>query len=152
MQEIDTRDILSKLKDGLTTGLRVVNIRSKEAYDSIKIKNEIRGLRKLRSRKVFDMGGTIYRTYKHKGNVNEEIIMEKCSEIEGIENSIADWEKKLEIVHLNAKKALGSLKALSKPSVIAICECGTEIHEGTERCETCSRPVGPSVAEDIQRR
>lgn len=149
MKEIDTRDILSRLKDGLNTGLRVVNIRSKEAYDSIKIKNEIRGLRKRRSRKVFDMGSTIYRTYKHKGNVNEDIIMEKCSEIEGIENSIADWENKLELVHLNARKALGSLKALSKPRVIAICECGTEIHEGAERCEACSRPVEPSVADEM---
>ena len=42
----DNGDILSVLKNSISKGLRVVNIRSKEAYGTVKIKNQISGNRK----------------------------------------------------------------------------------------------------------
>lgn len=114
-ETIDSRDMLSKFKDGLNKGLRIVNIRSKEAYDALKIKNSIRQLNKKRANAIFDMGNSIYRSYKHKGAVNGDNIESKCSAIEEIEKEIEEWEEKLTLVHEEANKALGSVKALEKP-------------------------------------
>ena len=116
MSEItDSRDMLSRFKDGLNKGLRIVNIRSKEAYDALKIKNTIRQLSKRRTDAILDMGNSIYRSYKHKGTVNGDNIESKCSDIEKIEKEIEDWEEKLRLVHEEANKVLGSVKALEKP-------------------------------------
>lgn len=142
MAEImDTRDILNRFKDGLNKGLRIVNIRSKEAYDTLKIKNSIRQLARRRRDTVLDMGNAIYRSYKHKGSINGESIQARCAEIERIEGEIEDWEEKLRLVHLNARKALGSVRALAKPRVVAVCECGAEVFEGTRFCGKCFKKI-----------
>lgn len=142
MSEIlDTRDMLSMVKDGIHRGLRIVNIRSKEAYDALKIKNNIRRLARRRRDTVLDMGNAIYRSYKHKGSINGDNIQARCAEIEWIEGEIEEWEEKLRLVHLNAEKALGSVKALAKPRVVAVCDCGAEIHEGARFCGNCFKKI-----------
>ena len=39
----DNADIFDKFKAGFSRGLRIVNVRSKEAYDVLKTKNQIQG-------------------------------------------------------------------------------------------------------------
>jgi hypothetical protein len=133
--------LLDKLKDGVNRGLKILNIRSKEAYDTVLIRNRIRSLRKRRSDSVMEMGNMLYRTFKYKGIINEEIVKTKCRDIETIEKEIEKCEQELEFLHLNADKALGSVKALVKANVIAICECGAEIYEGSAYCAQCSKKV-----------
>jgi hypothetical protein len=133
--------IFNKVKEGINRGLRVVNIRSKEAYDTVLIKNRIRGLKKRRTDSVLEMGNMIYRTFKYKGKINQDIIETKCSDIENIEKEIEKCEEELKIIHLNAEKALGTVKALVKPRVVSTCECGAEIYEGAAYCAKCSKKV-----------
>ena len=87
----DAREIVSRFKTGINKGLRIVNIRSKEAYDTLRIKNTIRQLRNNRRNTVYEMGHSIYRTYKHKGEINGENIEAKCADIENIETEIEEW-------------------------------------------------------------
>ncbi len=138
---MDTRDLYSRLKSGVNKGLRIVNIRSKEAYGTILIKNQLRSLKKKRRDCTLDMGNTIYRSYKYKGEVNQDSIKVKCAEIESIELEMDKCEEELRLVHLNAQKELGSLKALAKPAVIAFCECGAEVTQGSQYCPDCSKKV-----------
>jgi hypothetical protein len=138
---LDTRDLYGRLKSGVNKGLKIVNIRSKEAYGTILIKNRLRSLKKKRRDSALDMGNTIYRSYKYKGEINQDSIMAKCAEIENIEREMDKCEEELRLVHLSAQKALGSLKALAKPAVIAICECGAEVTQGLEFCSECSKKV-----------
>lgn len=138
---LDTREIVARFKTGIHKGLRIVNIRSKEAYDALKIKNTIRQLRKNRRNTVYDMGNAIYRTYKHKGEINAENIEAKCAEINKIETETEEWEEKLRLVHLNARKALGSVMALAKPRIVGVCDCGAEIFEGTSFCGSCFKKI-----------
>ena len=145
---LDTRELYGRIKSGVNKGLKIMNIRSKEAYGTILIKNKIRLLKKKRRDSALDMGNTIYRTYKYKGEVNEDSIKLKCAEIQEIENELDKCEEELKLVHLNAQKALGSLKALAKPAVIAVCKCGAEVTRGLEFCPECSGRVTPS--EDIK--
>lgn len=131
----------NKLKEGLNRGIRIVNVRSKEAYDTVLIKNRIRSLKKRRTDSVLEMGNMIYRTFKYKGKINQDIIETKCADIESIEREIERCEDELKIIHLDADKALGSVKALVKPGVVATCECGAEIYEGAAYCAKCSKKV-----------
>lgn len=138
---LDTRDLYGRLKSGVNKSLRIVNIRSKEAYGTILIKNRLRTLKKRKRDTTLEMGNSIYRSYKYKGEVNEDSIVIKCAEIENIEREMDKCEEELRLVHLNAQKALGSLKALAKPAVIAICECGAEVTQGSKYCSECSKKV-----------
>ena len=133
--------IFNKFKEGLNRGIRIVNVRSKEAYDTVLIKNRLRGLNKRRTDSVLEMGNMIYRTFKYKGRINQDIIETKCVDIENIERELEKCEGELKIIHLNAEKALGSVKALVKPRVVYTCECGAEIYEGAAYCANCSKKV-----------
>ena len=138
---LDTREFYSRLKSGVNKGLRIVNIRSKEAYGSIIIKSRLRSLKKTRRDTTLEMGNTIYRSFKYKGEINQDSIKAKCAEIENIEREMDKWEEELRLVHVEAQKVLGSLKALAKPAVIAICECGAEVLEGSKYCGRCSKKI-----------
>ncbi len=131
----------NKLKEGLNRGIRIVNVRSKEAYETVLIRNRIRSLKKRRTDSVLEMGNLIYRTFKYKGKINQDLVETKCADIESIEREIEKCEEELKIVHLDADKALGSVKALVKPKVVATCECGAEIYEGAAYCSKCSKKV-----------
>ncbi len=137
----EAKYIFNKLKEGVNRGLKIFNVRSKEAYDTVLIRNRIRSLRKRRSDTVLEMGNMLYRTFKYKGIINSEIVETKCKDIESIEKEIEKCEQELEVLHINADKALGSVKALVKPNVISTCECGAEIYEGSAYCAQCSKKV-----------
>ncbi|MCZ6468449.1 MAG: hypothetical protein O7C70_02840 [Candidatus Dadabacteria bacterium] len=131
----------NKFKEGLNRGIRIVNVRSKEAYDTVLIRNRIRSLKKRRTDSVLEMGNMIYRTFKYKGRINQDTVKTKCADIENIEREIEKCEEELNIIHINADKALGSVKALVKPTVVSTCECGAEIYEGAAYCAKCSKKV-----------
>lgn len=115
MDVSDTKGMFDAVRGGITRGLRIVNIRSREAYDALRIKNRIRELSARRQNAVLDMGSSIYRSYKHKGQISVDVAREKCEAIERIDAEIISCEEELILIHSNAKKALGSLKALSGP-------------------------------------
>jgi hypothetical protein len=139
--ETEDRDLLTIFKDGIGRGLRVLNIRSKEAYDTLRIKNTIRQLDRRRREAVYDMGAAVYRTFKHTGKVVEDTVSARCGDIDKIEAEIEEWREKLRLVHVNARKALGSVMALAKPRVVAFCDCGAEIYEGTRFCGECFKKL-----------
>jgi hypothetical protein len=142
MAEInETSDLFTKLRYGLNKGLRIVNIRSREAYETLKIKNQIQKLRKKRRRNIEDVGNAVYRMFKHNNKFNEEILRSKCMDISGLENEIEEREEELTAVHLNAQKELGNLKQLAKPVIIGKCECGAELYAGAKFCGTCFKKV-----------
>jgi hypothetical protein len=142
MAEInETSDLLTKLRDGLNKGLRIVNIRSKEAYETLKIKNQIQKLTKKRRRNIEDVGNAVYRMFKHNNKFNEDSIRLKCMDISTIEDEIEEREEELRVVHLNAQKELGNLKQLAKPMVVGRCECGAELYHGAKFCGTCFKKV-----------
>lgn len=137
----ETSDLFTKLRYGLNKGLRIVNIRSKEAYETLKIKNQIQRLRKKRRRNIEDMGNAVYRMFKHNNKFNEETLRSKCTEISGVEDEIEGMQEELRVVHLNAQKELGNLKKLAKPMVIGKCECGAELYAGAKFCGRCFKKI-----------
>lgn len=140
--EREERDLLTIFRDGINSGLRVLNVRSKEAYDTLRIKNTIRRLEQRRRQAVYDMGASVYRTFRHTGKIVEDTVAARCADIDRIESEIEVWKENLNLVHLNARKALGSVKALAWPKAAAFCDCGAEIREGERFCGQCFKELG----------
>lgn len=109
-------DILDKFRAGLNRGLRIVNVRSKEAYDVLKTKNNIQGKNRYKRKLVEELGNAVFRTYKHKGNISEDSIKNKCEDILKMESEIDDLNEQIQNIHENALKELGKLKAITKPN------------------------------------
>jgi ribosomal protein L40E len=147
MQEnIQSSDLMGKLKIGITKGLRIVNVRSKEAYDVIRIRNEIGGKEKYKKKLIQDLGNAVFRTYKHKGSFSEESIKVKCGQLENVESEIEELTEKIKLVHENALKELGKLKALSKPNNNVKCQkCGVENTENSTKCKACGSDIEVAV-------
>lgn len=112
----ENSDILGKFKSGLNRGIRIVNVRSKEAYDVLMTKNQIQGKNRGKRKLLEELGSAVYRTYKHKGNINEQSIKNKCESILKVESEIDELNDQIEFIHENALKELGKLKAITKPS------------------------------------
>ena len=108
-------DILSVLKNSISKGLRVVNIRSKEAYGTVRIKNKISSNNKKQSKAVHQLGESVYKMFKLKDSFDNESLRNKCVEIAKIEQEHVDLEEELRVLHENALYELGKLKAISKP-------------------------------------
>ncbi|NIP38540.1 MAG: hypothetical protein GWO07_06595 [Candidatus Dadabacteria bacterium] len=140
----DHEDILDKFKAGLNRGLRIVNVRSKEAYDVLKTKNSIQGKNRHKRKLVEELGNAVFRTYKHKGNISEDSIKNKCEDILNLESQIDDLEVEIQNIHENALKELGKLKAITKPANSAKCECGAEVSEDTDKCPECGKELNKS--------
>lgn len=112
----ENSDILGKFKSGINRGLRIVNVRSKEAYDVLMTKNQIQGKHRGKRKLLEELGSAVYRTYKHKGNINEQSIKNKCESILKVESEIDELNDQIELIHENALKELGKLKAITKAS------------------------------------
>ena len=111
----DSGDILSVLKNSISKGLRVVNIRSKEAYGTVRIKNKISSNKKKQSKAIHQVGESVYKMFKLKDSFDNESLRSKCVEIAKIEQQQADLEEELRVLHESALHELGKLKAISKP-------------------------------------
>jgi len=136
-----TSDLLTKLRHGFNKGIRIVNVRSKQAYETVRIKNQIQKLRRKRRSNIEDMGNSVYRMFKHNNDFNQESMKLKCMDISRIEGEIKECEEELRLVHLNAQKELGKLKPLAKPMVVGKCDCGSDIHQGAEFCPKCFKKI-----------
>ncbi len=141
-EDVASADLLGKLRIGLSKGLRIVNVRSKEAYEVIKIRNEIGGKEKYKKKLIQELGQSVFRLYKHKESFNEEGIKSKCSQLTDLESEIEELNKEINLVHENALKELGKLKALSKPNSKVKCQkCGVENEENSTVCSGCGNEL-----------
>lgn len=108
-------DIMSKIRSGVNKGLRVVNIRSKEAYDTVRIKNKIQSHKRKKTREMKEVGEFVYNMFKTRDELDTDSIKNKCVGVARTDQEISDFEEELRLTHENAKKELGKLKAISKP-------------------------------------
>jgi len=112
---IENNNILTTIKTSLGKGIRIINIRSKEVYGVVKIKNKIRQNRIKMKQYTSELGEVVYKMYKLKDSFDVESLKAKCTEIIKTEQEIQDFEEELKALHINAQTELGKLKAISKP-------------------------------------
>ena len=135
-------DFFDKVKYGVDRGFLTVSVKSRELFDTIKIKNHLGELRRKRRNALEDLGSSVYTMFQNGEGFDEEKVGTQCGMITELDIQIAEREAELRLIHVRAEEALKDTKALHKPKPLAVCECGTEIYnEDIKFCGTCFRKI-----------
>ena len=130
------------MKYGVDRGFLTVSVKSRELFDTIKIKNHLGELRRKKRNALEDLGSTIYGMFQNGRAFDEDKVGAQCKLITELDSQIAEREEELRLIRVRAEEALKEMRALHKPRPLAVCECGTEIYnKDIKFCGTCFRKI-----------
>ena len=102
------------------------------------LRRERRALLRLREQKLRDLGGLSLEMYR-RDRFREDLLLERCAELIGLEARIHE----LEIL-------LGAVRAAPAAPRTARCDCGAPLLWGTRFCASCGRPIAARAAETAE--
>ena len=95
------------------------------------LRRERRALLRLREERLRDLGGIALEMYR-RDRFREDLVLERCAELIGLEARIHELEA-----------LLGNAKPLPGVPRSARCECGAPLLWGSRFCANCGRPLAP---------
>lgn len=128
-------DFFDKIKQGVGKGITTVSVKSKEVFETTKLKGQIGTLQGQKREALEELGNIVYNLFLKGGFDEERINKGKCEAIAGLDRQIKEKEEELRQIHLKAEEALG------RPKAISICDCGAGIYEGSKFCGKCGKKV-----------
>ncbi|MGI9111487.1 MAG: hypothetical protein ACR2GT_04730 [Gaiellaceae bacterium] len=93
------------------------------------LRRERRALLRLREERLRDLGGIALEMYR-RDRFREDLVLERCAELIGLEARIHELEA-----------LLGNAKPLAGVPRSARCDCGAPLLWGSRFCANCGRPV-----------
>src|SRR5688500_18729729 len=93
------------------------------------LRRERRALLRLREERLRDLGGIALEMYR-RDHFREELVLERCAELIGLEARIHELEA-----------LLGNARPLQGVPRSARCDCGAPLLWGSHFCANCGRPV-----------
>ena len=93
------------------------------------LRRERRALLRLREERLRDLGGIALEMYR-RDRFREELVLERCAELIGLEARIHELEA-----------LLGNARPLQGVPRSARCDCGAPLLWGSHFCANCGRPV-----------
>jgi hypothetical protein len=93
------------------------------------LRRERRALLRLREERLRDLGGIALEMYR-RDRFREDLVLERCAELIGLEARIHELEA-----------LLGNAKPLPGVPRSARCECGAPLLWGSRFCANCGRPL-----------
>jgi hypothetical protein len=93
------------------------------------LRRERRALLRLREERLRDLGGIALEMYR-RDHFREELVLERCAELIGLEARIHELEA-----------LLGNARPLQEVPRSARCDCGAPLLWGSHFCANCGRPV-----------
>ena len=127
-------EFFEKVKQGVSQGITIVTIKSKEAIETTKVKSQLATLRNQMKDAMYELGNIVY-TMSNNDNYDLERIKNKCIAIGKLEKQIKDKENELDHIHTRAREELG------KQITIGTCECGAAIYEHAKFCGKCGKKL-----------
>lgn len=106
--------------------------RRRSAPPTSELRRERRALLRLREQKLRDLGGLSLEMYR-RDRFREDLLLERCAELIGLEARIHE----LEVL-------LGSAPSHAAPRT-ARCDCGAPLLWASRYCASCGRPVAPAA-------
>ena len=94
------------------------------------LRRERRALLRLREERLRDLGGIALEMYR-RDRFREDLVLERCAELIGLEARIHELEA-----------LLGNARPLPGVPRSARCDCGAPLLWGSRFCANCGRPVG----------
>lgn len=108
--------------------------RRRPAPPASELRRERRALLRLREQKLRDLGGLSLEMYR-RDRFREDLLLERCAELIGLEARIHE----LEVFLGAARPAAGAPRSVR-------CDCGAPLLWGSRFCATCGRPVDAEIA------
>lgn len=93
------------------------------------LRRERRALLRLREERLRDLGGIALEMYR-RDRFREDLVLERCAELIGLEARIHELEA-----------LLGNAQPLAGVPRSARCDCGSPLLWGSRFCASCGRPV-----------
>ena len=93
------------------------------------LRRERRALLRLREARLRDLGGIALEMYR-RDHFREDLVLERCAELIGLEARLHELEA-----------LLGNAKPLAGVPRSARCDCGAPLLWGSHFCANCGRPV-----------
>ena len=93
------------------------------------LRRERRALLRLREERLRDLGGIALEMYR-RDHFREELVLERCAELIGLEARIHELEA-----------LLGNARPLQGVPRSARCDCGAPLLWGSHFCANCGRPA-----------
>jgi len=93
------------------------------------LRRERRALLRLREERLRDLGGIALEMYR-RDRFREDLVLERCAELIGLEARIHELEA-----------LLGNARPLTGVPQSARCNCGAPLLWGSRFCANCGRPV-----------
>lgn len=127
--------LFDKIKANIKKSLGVAADRSKEAWEMANLQSTLWILKKQRDHMFLKMGELVYRFYLNNESY-QDIIRERCVEIDDTEVEIKKTEEKIqEIIRIGKEKIREYLSGQQR------CRCGALLSEGDEFCLSCGEPI-----------
>ena len=103
--------------------------RRRPAPPAGELRRERRALLRLREERLRDLGGIALEMYR-RDRFREDLVLERCAELIGLEARIHELEA-----------LLGNAKQLAGVPRSARCDCGAPLLWGSRFCASCGRPI-----------
>ena len=98
------------------------------------LRRERKALLRLREERLRDLGGIALEMYR-RDRFREDLVLERCAELIGLEARIHELEA-----------LLGNARPLAGVPRSARCECGAPLLWGSHFCANCGRPIAAEGA------
>jgi len=98
------------------------------------LRRERRALLRLREQKLRDLGGLSLEMYR-RDRFREDLLLERCAELIGLEARIHE----LDVL-------LGAVRPSATAARTVRCECGAPLLWGSRFCASCGRPIAADAA------
>ncbi len=115
--------------DGPLPQAPVSQPRRRPAPPAGELRRERRALLRLREERLRDLGGIALEMYR-RDRFREDLLLERCAELIGLEARIHELEA-----------LLGNAKPLTGVPRSARCDCGAPLLWGSRFCASCGRPI-----------
>ena len=124
-------EFYQKVKQELEKGISNVSIRSKEVLENLKINKQIEALKAQMEASQLELGQSVYDMIK-ENNLNQEVIVQKCEMITGLQQLLYAKQENLNQLHLEIGTALGKTYCNG---------CKAEIDDGAKFCGQCGEKI-----------
>lgn len=131
LQRLLRQEPVSSAENGSGTGPVSVAARPRRrnARSVGDLRRERRALLRLREERLRDLGGIALEMYR-RDSFREELVLERCAELIGLEARVHELDA-----------LLGAARPLAGVPRSARCECGAPLLFGARFCANCGRPA-----------
>jgi len=127
-------NFFGRVKQGVAKGVTTASVKSKELVEATKLKSQISDIHEKKKAALEELGNIVYTMFL-KDEFPQDRIKARCAAVKALDDEIKLKEEELKEVHAKAAAALG------KPKMVATCECGAEVQEGTKFCGKCGKKM-----------